>query len=84
MSASCTRLGQLEGKFGVPAREYLNYSTRFWWEFLPTKVSIVSDPSLANPFFLFLLNNVCISYKSATLPSIVDLTTFVKLKDTEP
>ena len=40
MSSKCTRLGQLEGKFGVPAREYLTardfrgnftYETRSAW-----------------------------------------------------
>ena len=37
MSAKYTRLGQLEAKFGFPAREYLT-ARDFWLKFLPKKV----------------------------------------------
>ena len=37
MSAKYARLGQLEGKFGISAREYLT-ARDFWWKFLPEKL----------------------------------------------
>ena len=45
MSAKYTRLGQLEGKFGVPAREYLiarNFFGNFTYKSRSTYLSIVT------------------------------------------
>ena len=44
MSAKYTRLGQLKGKFGVPAREYLtarDFAGNFTYEIRSTCLSIV-------------------------------------------